>query len=224
MSMHRRSSTPGAADSPGETRSGRGTAGGVSRLVKALARVPLPIVVGLLLLGAVLASLQQVWIADVMARGGPEPEQWAAALTVKQANVLIPVGLIALWARRRGVQGRLGAVAAAMMAVLPVLHIFLTVSALVWGVILGRGDMEYPFMHIEWLMLVAFFGVVLASIAWMLDRGASRWVGPLIIVGFAMNYVTPWGMTIVYALLSIVVLRTRLLRRRPAAELPSAVS
>ena len=219
MSVHPRTTTPGAAVAPGGRRPGA-----VSRLVGALARSPLPIVVALLLLGAVLASLQQVWIDHVMSTGAPEPQQWVAQLTVKQANVLIPVALIALWARRRGVQTRLGAVAAAMVAVLPMLHLFLTVAALVWGGILGRGDLEYPFMHIEWLMLVAFLGLLLGGIAWMLDPGASRWIGPLIIVGFVMNYVTPWGMTIVYAALGVVILRTRLLRRRAAVATRPAVS
>lgn len=217
MSME---STPASSDvkvPPGERPPAR-----VAALLDTLARIPLSVVVGALVLGAVLLSLQMVWISIIMASGEPEPPQWLARLTVMQANILVPVALIALWARRRKAQRRLGAIAAAMMAVLPVLHVILTVGSIMWGAILGRGDMTYPFMYIEYLMFITMLGIILSGVAWILDSGAPRLIGPLIIAGFVLNYVVSWGMTFFYVALSVVILRTQLVRSRAAVEpLPS---
>lgn len=210
-------STPSTPD--GVTESGR-----KSRVLDALARVPLPVVAAMLVLGAVLGGIQSLWIEAIHAAGAAEPPQWLARLTVMQVDILIPAGLIMLWARRRAVQRRLGAVGAAMLLVLPVVHLLLTVSSIVWGGVLGRGDMSYPFMYVQQLALISYAGVFVSGLAWILDRDTPRLIGPLIIIGFVLNYLVPWGLLIGYGALVIVILTSGVVRKNRVVRKASSVS
>jgi hypothetical protein len=102
-------------------------------LIDRLARVPLQAVGGAITLGAVLMAAQYALIDYVHSTGRPEPEQWIGGLTVKWYFVLIPMSFIALWARRRDREGVLGRVGAIMLMSGPLMHIVVTVSAIVWG-------------------------------------------------------------------------------------------
>lgn len=194
--------------------------GQLSRLIDTLARIPLPVVGIMLVLGAVLADLINFVMRAITAAGTEEIPHWLARLTLMQYNLLIPIALLALWARRRNTQGRLGAVGAVLITFLPVVHIFFTVCAVVWEIILGHGDITYPFAYIEFLILPAYLGVVIASVAWLRDRFAARLIGPLILAGLVLHFLIPWAFTVVYAALAFVVVRTSLVRKDAAA--PSA--
>ncbi|MGC5172496.1 hypothetical protein ACLQ2Q_17815 [Microbacterium sp. DT81.1] len=181
-------------------------------------------VAAMLVLGAFLSGLHLVIIEAIHNSGAAEPPQWVGYLTVKQASILIPTGLIMLWSRRRAVQRRLGAVGAAMLLVLPVVHVILTVSSIAWGGILGRGDMSYPFMYLELLSLISYAGVLVSGLAWIIDRDTPRLIGPLIITGFVLHFFVPWGMLIGYGALAIVLLRSGAVRKTRAIRSTSSVS
>lgn len=219
MSIRSRSASSGTSAPPDELPPGR-----VAALLDALARIPLSVVVGALMLGAVLLSLQLVWLSIINTTGAPEPPQWVARLTVMQTYILIPGALIALWARRRKEQRRLGAAAAAMMMALPVQHVIITVGSIIWGAILGRGDLTYPFMYIDNLKYISTLGIILSGVAWILDRGTPRLIGPLILAGLLLGYLVLWAMTIIYVALGVVILRTRLMRSRVVAETVPSIS
>jgi len=193
-------------------------------LLDALARVPLPVVVVLLLVGALLAGLQSVWIGAVHSAGAAEPPQWLSRVTVMQVNLLVPLALIMLWARRRTVQRRLGAVGAAMLLVLPAVHLLLTIAAIIWGGILGRGDLTYPFMYVELLGLISYAGIAVSAVAWMLDRAAPRLIGPLIVAGFVLNYIVPWGLMVGYGALAVVLLTKGVVRKTRVPDAAASVS
>ncbi|MEO7078840.1 MAG: hypothetical protein ABIY38_08105 [Rhodococcus sp. (in: high G+C Gram-positive bacteria)] len=193
-------------------------------VLSALARIPLPVIGALLVLGALLVDLQLVWIALLAATGEPDPPQWVAHLTIMQFNIIIPLALIALWARRRSVQGRLGAIAAGLMAVLPIVHVFMTVCAIVWGGILQRGSMQLPFMYIEYGARIAYLGLVLSGLSWILDREASRLIGPLIVAGILVGLVVPGAITVFYIALAVVIVRSGVVRTSSVASPSPAVS
>lgn len=188
------------------------------RLLDRLARVPLPVVAAMFVLGGLLAGLQMMWIASVHESGAAEPPQWLARVTVMQVNLLVPLAAIMLWARRRWVQGRLGAVAAAMLAVLPVVHVLLTVASLLWGLVLGRGDLTFPFMYVEYLTFVSFAGFFVSAVAWWLDADTPRLIGPLLVVGLVLNFAVPWGMLCCYAALAVVLMTRGLTRERRGVD------
>lgn len=195
----------------------------LSRLIKALARIPLPVVGIMLVLGAVLSDLINFVMRATAAAGTEEIPHWVARLTFMQYNLLLPIALIALWARRRKTQGRVGTVGAVLIAFLPVVHLFFTVCAVIWELILGHGDITYPFAYIEFLILPAYLGVLIASVAWMRDRSAAGLIGPLIVAGVVLHFFIPWAFTVVYAALAFVIIRTSLVRK-DAAVSPSDVS
>lgn len=217
------SENPSALSEPSIS-SGGDTSTRMGRMLDALARVPLPVVAAMLLLAGALVLVQQVWIDAIHSAGAEEPPQWVGRLTIMQVNILVPVALILLWSRRRRIQRRLGAVAAAMLLVLPVVHLVLTVAAIVWGGILGRGDLGSPMIEFEFLGLISYAGVFVSGLAWMLDRGAPRLIGPLIIVGFVVSFLSPWGMPIGYGLLAVVILTSGVARRTRVVPRISPVS
>ncbi len=190
----------------------------LERLIDLGARIPLPVVGIMLICGAAFSDVNNFLLRMTLAGDFEGLSQWSARLTLMNYNLLIPVALLALWARRRKTQGRLGAIAAALIAILPVLHVFFTICALVWGLILGRGDMDDPFMYIEYLIFFSFLGIIITSIAWMRDRSAARLIGPLILMGFVLNYLIPWSFTAIYAALAVIIIRTSLVRNRTAAS------
>ncbi|WP_345752900.1 hypothetical protein [Microbacterium rhizophilus] len=189
-------------------------------IVHLLARLPLPIVALLLVLGAVLFDIQTMVILSLAATGAEEPPQWLARTTIMMGNLFIPVAVLSLWARRAAAQRRLGAIAASMVAVLPVVHVVLTIGTLVWGLVLGRGDIAGPFARIEDLVYVAYAGVVLLTIAFLRDRGMPRLVGVLMLLGFVLSYVVPWGITVTYTALGVIIVATSLRRRAPRGVAP----
>ncbi|MDJ0313612.1 hypothetical protein [Arthrobacter sp. H35-D1] len=192
--------------------------GRLKQLIDLLARIPLPAVGIMLICGAALSDVNNFMLRMLAAGDFQGLSQWAARLTLMQYNLLIPVALLALWARRRNAQGRLGAIGAALIALLPVLHVFLTICAVVWGLILGRGDMDDPFMYIEYLILLAYVGIIITSVAWMRDRSAARLIGPLILIGLALHFLIPWAFTVIYAVLAVTIIRTSLVRKGTAAS------
>lgn len=190
----------------------------LGRLIDLAARIPLPVVGIMLICGAALSDVNNFLLRMMVAGDFEGLSQWSARLTLMQYNLLIPVALLALWARRRKTQGRLGAIAAALIAILPVLHVFLTICALVWGLILNRGDMGEPFMYIEYLILFAYAGIIVTAIAWMRDRSAARLIGPLILSGLVLHFLVPWAFTVIYAALAVTIVRTSLVRNGTAAS------
>ncbi len=189
-----------------------------ARFISVLARVPLQVVGVLFILGALLVDLQVAWHVVLASTGEPEPSQWVAHLTIMQFHTIIPLALITLWARRRSAQRRLGAIAAGLVASLAIVHVFMTLCAIVWGGILQRGDMGFPFMYIEYGSRIAYVGIVLAGLSWILDRGANRLIGPLIIGGFLLNLVVPGAMTVIYIALAVVIVRTGVVRKSSVAS------
>lgn len=191
------------------------------RAVARLSTVPLPIVVAVLVLGAVLGDVHTV-LVQRMARGGPAPEQWIARLTVMQYYALIPLGLLALWARRRSAQGRLGAVAAALLVAAAAGHLVITVAAVVHGGVMGRGDLPSLVMALEVTVLGLYLGVLLAGIALLRDRAVPRAVGALVLLGLVVSFVAPFALTVAWLLLGAVLLRSP--RRQAATGRDSATA
>jgi hypothetical protein len=153
----------------------------LGRAVARLSTVPLPLVVAMLVTGAVLADVHAL-LVQRLARGGPEPEQWVARLTVMQYYALIPLALLASWARRRPAQGRLGTVAAGLLVTAIAGHLAITVAAVVHGGLLGRGDLPGLVMMLEVTVLGLYLGVLLEGIALLRDRVFPRALGALVLL------------------------------------------
>lgn len=191
----------------------------LDRAVARLSTVPLPIVVAVLAVGAVLADVHTL-LVQRMARGGPEPEQWVARLTVMQYYALIPLALLALWARRRPAQGRLGTVAAALLVTAVAGHLAITVAAVVHGGLLGRGDLPGLVMMLEVTVLGLYLGVLLEGIALLRDRAVPRAVGALVLLGLVVSFLAPFALTVAWLLLGGVLLGSS--RRQAVAARDSA--
>lgn len=193
----------------------------LDRAVARLSTVPLPIVVAVLVVGAVLADVHTL-LVQRMARGGPEPEQWVARLTVMQYYALIPLALLALWARRRPAQGRLGTVAAALLVTAIAGHLAITVAAVVHGGLLGRGDLPGLVMMLEVTVLGLYLGVLLEGTALLRDRAVPRAVGALVLLGLVVSFIAPFALTVAWLLLGAVLLGSS--RRQAVAARDSAAA
>lgn len=193
----------------------------IDRAVARLSTVPLPIVVAVLVLGAVLADVHTVLVQRLV-EGEPEPEQWSSRLTVMQYYALIPLALLALWARRRSAQGRLGAVAAALLVLPLVGHLVITAASVVHGGLLGRGDLSSLLMALEITVLGLYLGVLLEGVALLRDRALPRAVGALVLVGLVVAFVAPFALTLAWVLLGAVLLRSE--RRYATAARDSAAT
>jgi hypothetical protein len=177
----------------------------LDRAAARLSTVPLYVVLAVLVLGAVLADVHTLMVQR-MARGGPEPEQWVARLTVMQYYALIPLALLALWARRRPNQGRLGTVAAVLLVTAMAGHLAITVAAVVHGGLLGRGDLPGLVMMLEVTVLGLYLGVLLEGIALLRDRAVPRAVGALVLFGLVVSFLAPFALTAAWLLLAVVLL------------------
>jgi hypothetical protein len=174
-------------------------------IVSALARIPLWVVAIALVVGAVLGDLHPMLLAGP----GVEAPQWVGRLSIHLYFVILPLAMLAMWARRRATLGRLGMVAALMIAVQVVAYAVITIGAVVWGALLGRGDLPSVVLGpVEAVgVSLCYLGVVLLSVAFMRDRASDRWVGLLLLVGFLASFVTPWLMTVMFTVLAWLVLR-----------------
>lgn len=122
----------------------------MTRIWQAFARIPLPVVAALFVVGGALMPLHDWAIAHVRASGAEEWPQWVARLTVMWYWAFLPMAALALWARRRTEQGTRGRVGAWLNIVGgPAQYGLVTVGALVWGLLLGRGDLPVAVMVIE---------------------------------------------------------------------------
>jgi hypothetical protein len=193
----------------------------LERAVARLSTVPLPIVVAVLVVGAVLGDVHTLLVQRIV-RGGPEPEQWVARLTVMQYYALIPLAVLALWARRRTAQGRLGTVAAALLVTSAAGHLAITAAAVVHGGLLGRGDLPRAVMVLEVTVLGLYLGVLLAGIALLRDRAVPRAVGALVLLGLVVSFVTPFALTVAWLLLGVFLLGSS--RHRAGAARDSAAA
>jgi len=158
----------------------------MTRIWGAFARIPVPAVAALLVVGGALMPLHDLAIAHVRATGAEEWPQWVARLTVMWYWAFLPMAALALWARRRNEQGRLGRFGAWLNLVGgPAQYAVVTMAALVWQVLLGHGDLPVAFMVIEPLGYLVVPGIAAAGIAMLRDRGTARWQGALL-VGLAV--------------------------------------
>ena len=188
---------------PGKAVSDRG---GMTRIWNALARIPMSVIAALFVVGGVLIPLHEWLIENLFADGQREWPQWLGRLTVMWYWAFLPLAVLALWARRRHVQGRLGRVGAWLNAIGgPGQYGVLTVAAVIWGLLLGRDDLPTGFMALEWLGYLIMPGIVLAGIAMIRDRGLPRWQGVLVVVLAPLAWV-PFGALAVGVALSALLL------------------
>jgi hypothetical protein len=165
----------------------------MTRIWQGFARIPVPLVAALLVVGGALMPLHDLAIAHVRASGAEEWPQWVARLTVMWYWAFLPMAALALWARRRTEQGVLGRVGAWLNVVGgPAQYGLVTVGALVWGLLLGRGDLPVAVMVIEPLGYLSVPGLAVAGIAMLRDRGTPRWQGALLIA-LAVGVWLPFG-------------------------------
>jgi hypothetical protein len=193
----------------------------MTRIWGAFARIPIPAVAALLVVGGALIPLHEALISSAHASGGEEWPQWLGRLTVQWYWAFLPLAALALWARRRHVQGRTGRAGAWLNLVGgPVQYLVVTAGALVHGA-LGRGELPTGFMALEWLGYLIMPGIVLAGVAMLLDRGLPRWQGALLLV-LAPAAWLPFGGLAVGSVLAALLVATD--RRRPALDSPVAAT
>ncbi len=188
----------------------------------ALARIPIPVVAALLVVGGALIPVHGWLIARVWASGSPEPPQWLGYLTVKWYWAFLPLAVLALWARRRSVEGTLGRVGAWLNLVGgPLQYAVLLTATLVWGLLLGRGGLPGSLMAVELLGYLITPGSVIAGIAMLRDRGLPRWQGALVIA-LAVAAWAPYGALVAGTVLAALLLTAG--RRRPVLDSPAAAT
>ncbi len=184
-----------------------------------LARLPRSLVAAFFVASGVL-----VIIHDRLLTGSPRAQaeqfpQWAGYLSVKLYWLLLPLAVLALWSRRRGDQGRLGWLAGWLNVVAgPLQYTVLTGAALVWGALMGRGDLPDPFIAVEFLTLLGIPGGVLAGVAMLRDPGTSRVQAILVGILLPVAWLHPFGALVVGGCLAVVLLS----RTAPPASLDTA--
>ncbi len=195
----------------------------MTRIWSTLARIPNPVVALFLVVGGVTIPVHDWLVARVWATGAPEPEQWFAYLTFKWYWATLPLAVLVLWARRRDVQGRLGRIGAGLNLVGgPAQYAVLLVGSLVWGLLLGRGDLPVGLMSLELLGYLIPVGTLLAGVAMLRDRGVPRWQGALVTV-LAVAAWLPFGALVVGSVLAGLLL-TAGRTRAPALDSPAAAT
>ena len=184
----------------------------MTRIWGAFARIPVPVVAVMVVVAGILMPVHEGWIRAVYASGGPEPAQWLSYLTVKWYWALLPAAVVALWARRRREHGRLGRVGAWLAFVGgPLQFGILFLSSMVWGLLLGRGELPTGLMALELLGYLIPLGMVLAGVAMLRDRALPRRQGALVVV-LAVAAWLPFGGLVVGSVLAAVLVaddRTR---------------
>jgi hypothetical protein len=187
-------------------------------LINRLAGVPLQAVGAAITLGGALLAAHYALIEYVQTTGRPEPEQWIGGLTVKWYWVLFPVSFIALWARRRDREGHLGRIGAIMLTSAPIMQVVMTVSAVVWGGLMGRGDLPEAFMMIEMLTYVFYLGVLINGMAFLLDKGV-RWWGAAMVGGLVLDFAVQYGGAVILAVFGVGLI-VQGLRRTVPLDMP----
>lgn len=154
----------------------------MTRIRQFFARIPVPVVAALLVVGGALVPVHELTLAHTRATGQAEWPQWLAYLTVKWYWAFLPAAALALWARRSSFQGVLGRVGGWLNLVGgPLQYAILLTGALVAGVV-GRDEMPVAVMSVELLSYLIVPGMVLAGIAMLRDREVPRWQGALVVV------------------------------------------
>lgn len=176
----------------------------MTRVWNLLARIPTIVVAGLLVVGGALIPLHD-WVRLNLWDEGEWP-QWLGRSTLMWYWAFLPLAVLALWARRRDAQGRLGRVAAWLNWIGgPAQYGVLLVAAVGWGLLLGRGDLPTGFMVVELLSFLIMPGMFLAGIAMLRDRGLPKWQGALVTVLGPAAWL-PFGGLAVGLVLSVLLL------------------
>ena len=148
-------------------------------LTDRLVRSPIALVAAALVLGALLADVHTFVVTPAI--DGAEPAQWTARVGIMIYFLVLPLAMLAVWARRRGALGRVGRAAATLIAIQVPCYLLLTAATLVWGLILGNGDLGDSVMWVESLGLLAFYvGIVVLSVRMLFAGRANATVGALI--------------------------------------------
>jgi hypothetical protein len=195
----------------------------MTRIWGAFARIPVPAVAAMLVVGGALIPVHEGWVRSVHASGGPEPAQWLSYLTVKWYWALLPAAALALWARRRAFEGRLGRVGAWLAFVGgPAQFGVLLVSSVVWGLLLDRGDLPTGLMALELLGYLIPVGMALLGAAMMRDPGLPRWLGAVVVVLAVAAWLPFGGLAVGGVLAALLVTHDR--RTRSVLDTPAAAT
>lgn len=147
-------------------------------MIDRLARIPAAVVAAVLVAAALLADIHAFVVVPAVRESGAEPAQWLARIGLMLYFLALPLALLAFWARRRRPLGRAGKVAALLMAIQVPCYLVLTVAGLVWGLLLGRGDLPDAVMRLHDVGVGAFYlGVVVLAIRMVWPAGGPPcWV------------------------------------------------
>jgi hypothetical protein len=181
----------------------------MTRIWGAFARIPVPVVAAMLVVGGALIPVHEALVVRTHSTGQEEWPQWVARLTIMWYWALLPMAALALWARRRAQHGRLGRIGAWLNLVGgPALYVVITAGALVQGV-RGRQDLPTGFMAIEWLSYLIMPGMLLAGIAMFRDSGLPRWQGPLLVATAVAAWLPFGGLLVGTVLAGLLVAHER---------------
>jgi hypothetical protein len=195
----------------------------MTRIWGAFARIPVPVVAAMLVVGGALIPVHEDWARSVHASSGPEPAQWISFLTVKWYWALLPAAALALWARRCSAEGRIGRVGAWLALVGgPAQFGVLMASSVVWGLLLGRGELPSGLMALEFLGYLIPLGMAFLGAAMLLDRSLPRWMGALVVVLAVAAWLPYGGVAVGAVLAALLVSHDR--RTRPVLDTPAAAT
>lgn len=195
----------------------------MTRIWGFFARIPVPVVAAMLVVGGALIPVHEGWVRAVHESGRPEPAQWISFLTIKWYWALLPAAVLALWARRRSIEGRLGRVGAWLNLVGgPLQFGVLMLTSLVWGLLLGRGELPTSLMVLEFLGYLLPAGMVLLGVAMLRDRGLPRWQGASVLVLAVGAWVPFGGLLVGTVLAGLLVAHER--QARPGLDSPATAA
>lgn len=189
-------------------------------LIDRLARTPAAVVAVAFVLGALLADVHVFVVIPALDR--MEPPQWTARVGIMLYFLILPLALLAVWARRRHSLGRAGQLAAGLILIQIPCYLLLTVSMLVWGLSLRRGDLGDLMAWVEGLGVVALYlGVVVLAVRLLFAGRANATVGALILAGFLASFAVPFLLTALFAVLAGVLLAQEARSRAQVAAVPA---
>ncbi|MGQ7295846.1 hypothetical protein [Quadrisphaera sp. KR29] len=158
-----------------------------------------------LLLGG--AALSDTHMA-LLGSGAFDPPQWVGLTTVMAYYTLLPAGLVLLWAPRRRQLGRTGAVAAAVALAVAGAHLLSAATAVVWGPLLGRGELPAALAPLQLVLYGIYLAPVLLGAAVVLNRRrlSLHWTsGALLALGIVTAVLVPvGGLSAVYGVLAVL--------------------
>lgn len=187
----------------------------LDRLTDPLARIPALFLAAMFLVGALLADVHSTFD---YASPADEPPQWVGRIGIMLYYAILPLACLGWWARRREVLGRTGRVAAWLVAPQVPAYAVLTVAAVLWGGLLGRGDLPGPVMVLEAFVFLFYLGVLVLGVAGLRARGTDAVVGLLLVIGLVLSFVMPFLLTGSWVALGLVVVlqgRARADQSRP---------